>query len=103
MCHSGGETRHEGVLLRCECRVVWQTTGATPLLIASDQGHVECVRALLDGGAAINQATVGCTGSMARHRGGLCVGISVGDCAHARVCSWLGALGWHALEGLGET
>jgi hypothetical protein len=31
----------------------------TPLLVASKNGHVECVRALLGGGAAINQATVG--------------------------------------------
>ena len=40
-------------------RATSQTIGATPLLIASQEGHVECVRALLDGGAAINQATVG--------------------------------------------
>jgi ankyrin repeat protein len=40
--------------------VVWQTTGWTPLHIASEKGHVECVRALLDGGVAINQASVGC-------------------------------------------
>jgi ankyrin repeat protein len=39
--------------------VVLQTTGTTPLFIASQKGHVECVRALLDGGAAIDQARVG--------------------------------------------
>ncbi len=43
----------------CEFRVAWQTDGATPLCAASYQGHVECVRALLGGGAAINQANVG--------------------------------------------
>ncbi len=37
-----------------------QTDGDTPLLIASLNGHVECVRALLGGGAAINQADVSC-------------------------------------------
>ncbi len=52
------------------CRVVLQTSGFTPLLIASGNGHVECVRALLGGGAAINQAEVGCESSMARHCGG---------------------------------
>jgi hypothetical protein len=41
------------------CRVVWQTEGATPLLIASGNGHLKCVLALLRGGAAINQAMVG--------------------------------------------
>ncbi len=44
----------------CVCCVELQTTGATPLCIAGQKGHVECVRALLDGGAAINQAKVGC-------------------------------------------
>ncbi len=74
MCRCGGEARHEGVMFWCECRVAWQTDGATPLCAASYQGHVECVRALLDGGAVINQATVGSTGPMARHRGGCVCG-----------------------------
>jgi hypothetical protein len=52
------------------CRVVLQTDGATPLFIASQSGHVECVRALLGGGAAINQARVSYASSMARHCGG---------------------------------
>ncbi len=39
-------------------RLVLQTNGMTPLYIASHEGHVECVRALLDGGAAIDQAKV---------------------------------------------
>jgi hypothetical protein len=47
--------------------VVLQTNGATPLFVASQNGHVECVRALLSGGAAINQAMVGCASSRARH------------------------------------
>ena len=36
-----------------------QTDGATPLYIASQEGHVEAVRALVGLGAAVNQATVG--------------------------------------------
>jgi ankyrin repeat protein len=38
--------------------VVWQTDGRTPLLMASQNGHVEVVRALVGAGAAVNQATV---------------------------------------------
>ena len=56
--------------MACVRYAVLQNTGATPLCIASLAGHVECVRALLDGGAAINQARVGCASSMARHCGG---------------------------------
>ena len=36
-----------------------QTDGWTPLLIASFNGHVEAVRALVELGAAVNQAKVG--------------------------------------------
>ena len=36
-----------------------QTDGWTPLLIASQNGHVEAVRALVELGAAVNQAKVG--------------------------------------------
>ena len=32
--------------------------GATPLYIASEEGHVEAVRALVELGAAVNQAAV---------------------------------------------
>ncbi len=46
--------------MACVLCGVLQTTGATPLYIASQSGHVECVRALMDGGAAIDQATVRC-------------------------------------------
>ena len=59
--------------LYCAHGVVFQTDGWTPLHIASQNGHVECVRALLDRGAAINQATVGCTIWMAEYCSGLCV------------------------------
>ncbi len=98
----GGEALHDGVMCWCECRAAWQKDGATPLCIASNNGHVECVRALLGGGAAINQAKVGSAGSMARLRGVLCVRVSVGVCVYVCVCSWFGALEWRALEGLGE-
>jgi hypothetical protein len=58
------------------CRVVWQSTGATPLFVTSQTGHVECVLALLRGGAAINQATVGCAKSMTWPCGG-CVRVAL--------------------------
>ncbi len=51
--------------------VVVQTNGATPLYMASQNGHVECERPLLDQGAAINQATVRYPTWMALR--GLCV------------------------------
>jgi ankyrin repeat protein len=38
--------------------VVWQTDGFTPLYIASQNGQVEAVRALVGAGAAVNQADV---------------------------------------------
>jgi hypothetical protein len=40
------------------CVVMWQDGGTTPLYLASQEGHDAVVRALLDGGAAINQTTV---------------------------------------------
>jgi hypothetical protein len=36
-----------------------QTGGFTPLYVASANGHVEVVRALVELGAAVNQAKVG--------------------------------------------
>ena len=39
-------------------RCVVQTTGKTPLCMASEMGHVEVVRALLDAGATVNEAEV---------------------------------------------
>jgi ankyrin repeat protein len=35
-----------------------QTSGATPLFMASLNGHVEVVRALVEAGASVNQAKV---------------------------------------------
>ena len=75
---------------------MFQTGGFTPLYIASETGHVECVRTLLGGGAAINQAMVGCASSKARDWGLRARSL--------RVCmrSWLGRLGCGAVEGSGE-
>ncbi len=49
------------------CHVVFQTDGDTPLYIACQNDHLECARALLGAGAAVNQATVGCARLMALH------------------------------------
>jgi hypothetical protein len=97
------------VLCCAVCRVVWQSTGATPLLVASQNGHVECVQALLSGGAAINQAKVGCARPMALPRG-VCVCCSLYACTAHRI-RWdevlgLRGQGRHAhvvLEGMGNT
>ena len=68
-----------GKAWRCDvysvCHVVFQTNGATPLLVASLSGHVECVRALLGAGAGVNQATVGCARKMALRCGVLRAGM----------------------------
>jgi ankyrin repeat protein len=62
----GGEVRRDGMVSGVWARALLQTGGSwTPLHAASHKGHVECVRALLDGGAAINKAEVGCASSMA--------------------------------------
>jgi hypothetical protein len=47
------------VIARCACvSSAWQTDGTTPLYLASQNGHVEVVRALVGAGAAMNQAKV---------------------------------------------
>jgi ankyrin repeat protein len=38
--------------------VAWQDNGTTPLYIASQNGDVEVVKALVEAGAAVNQARV---------------------------------------------
>ena len=53
-----------------------QTDGATPLFIASQERHVEVVRALVELGAAVNQATVGL----------LEVSLGLVVCTHFRLC-----------------
>jgi hypothetical protein len=81
----------------CSC-VLWlqpETEGGTALYVASDSGHVECVRALLDGGAAINQATVRCAMSLREPR----VRGYVGSCVCACAAGWVRWDGtrWRAL------
>ncbi len=82
--------------MACVCRAVLQTGGATPLFIASQNGHVECVRALLGGGAAIDQAMVSCARSMAWHCGGCMRGDATKTYAAGR------ELALRAVEGLGQ-
>ncbi len=86
--------------MACVCRVVLQTDGATPLFMASQNGHVECVRALLGGGAATNQAEVSCARSMAQQCRGLFLRGSVR--ASTRGCAAGGVLALRAAEGLGK-
>ncbi len=48
-----------GYVCGCGCLVlVVQGNGRTPLISASQNGHVEAVRTLLDAGAAVNQDDV---------------------------------------------
>jgi hypothetical protein len=63
-CTRVGEARQGGMVCDVSGCVVWQLAGSTPLCIATWQGHVDCVQALLSGGAAINQAMVGSARSM---------------------------------------
>jgi hypothetical protein len=78
--------------------MVLQTEGATPLSVASQSGHVECVQALLIAGATINQAKVGRASSMARHWRELHARGYMGACMHACMRSSSGALGCYEVE-----
>jgi hypothetical protein len=55
-----------------------QTDGWTPLLIASEKGHVDSVRALVELGAAVNQAKVGL----------LDMSLGLVVCTHLTVCGF---------------
>jgi hypothetical protein len=84
----------------CVCMSgVWQANGGTPLYAASQNGHVEVVRALVGAGAAVNQARVrddcgGCWCSVVAAGVRLCVSGMVWSAACkcvavlARVCFW---------------
>jgi hypothetical protein len=82
--------------------VVWQTDGWTPLCVASQEGQVEVVMALVGAGAAVNQATV-------REDWGGCWCYGVGGwlvfgSQHARavLCAWCVWLwGVHGVRGCG--
>jgi hypothetical protein len=58
------------MLLVC---LVGQTDGCTPLLVASQNGHMDVMRALVGAGAAVNQARV-------RGHGAGCMQSSFVDC-----------------------
>ena len=76
--------------------VARQTNGFTPLYIASQDGHVEAVTALIGAGAAVNQATVRDVS------GGLYAGgrlwIAADVCGFVRMCFFLGL---HGVEDCG--
>jgi hypothetical protein len=48
--------------------LVVQGNGATPLHAVSENGHMEVLRALLDAGAAVNQADVSGAGDVVRRK-----------------------------------
>ncbi len=81
--------------------VVLQMDGWTPLHIASGNGHVESVRALLDRGAAINQAKVGCPNWTADYCGS-CVCAGMCETHQACICSVCGALVRYGVRCVGE-
>ena len=74
----------------------WQTDGATPLFIGSQNGHVEVVRALVRAGAAVNQARVrdgwGWWGVVVGHGVGRPWMVLLWDCS-VRVCVFVDR-GW---------
>ena len=64
-----------------------QTDGATPLLVASEEGHVAVVKALVKAGATVDQA-------MVWDRMPFSALVECGVCA----CLWGDALEWRACE-----
>ena len=61
-----------------------QTNGATPLHIASEEGHDAAVRALVSAGAAVNQTMVASVSGLLVSRRLLTQGIA----SHALMCGW---------------
>jgi hypothetical protein len=55
------------------CGIAAQASGATPVYVASLNGHVEVLRALLVAGAAVNQAAVSVYHSVWENVGAGCV------------------------------
>ncbi len=70
-----------------------QTDGASPLYVASQNGHVEVVRALLGAGADVGQVTVSRGFSVAK-----CVGYGVvrrvADAECSAMCGWFCVVRW---------
>ncbi len=52
LCSAGWHVMGDG------CGIAVQASGATPVYLASQNGHLEAVRALIGAGAALNQAAV---------------------------------------------
>ncbi len=86
---------------------VLQTNGRTPLFAASENGHVEVVRALVGAGAAVNQAAVRddcgcCWCSAVRVLLFRTLRASVQLCMHVCACGVRAALGSGRVRGGGE-
>ncbi len=66
-----------------------QTDGATPLFVASEEGHVAVVEALVKAGATVDQATV-CDCMPFSAAGRVCSRISLGDALERTSCEQWG-------------
>ena len=75
------------------CYGAVQTDGASPLYIASQEGHVDVVRALVEAGATVDQAMVSrCAGVVYRGHALVLPGVRCG-CAVVCVCAVMAGCG----------